>query len=115
MQDILTAGPRQRKSLEEFKGHLQLMSTELERVGSIVSGLLSFARESGGGAYPFDVNKALDAALSLTRHKMKLGNIRLTTELYPTPIMVLGDVNQLQQCFLNLIFNASNPCLMGGS
>ena len=114
MQDILTAGPPAEKSLEEFKGHLQLMSTELERVGSIVSGLLSFARESGVEHTHVDVNKALDAALSLTRHKMKLGNIRLTTELYPTPIMVLGDVNQLQQCFLNLIFNAVESMPDGG-
>jgi two-component system, NtrC family, sensor kinase len=83
-------------------------------VGSIVSGLLSFARESGVEHTHVDVNKALDAALSLTRHKMKLGNIRLTTELYPTPIMVLGDVNQLQQCFLNLIFNAVESMPDGG-
>ncbi len=114
MQDILTAGPPAEKSLEEFKGHLQLMSTELERVGSIVSGLLSFARESGVEHAHVDVNKALDAALSLTRHKMKLGNIRLTTELYPTPIMVVGDINQLQQCFLNLIFNAVDSMPEGG-
>ena len=114
MQDILTAGPPAEKSLNEFKGHLQLMSTELDRVGSIVSGLLSFARESGVEHTHVDVNKALDAALSLTRHKMKLGNIRLTTELYPTPIMVVGDINQLQQCFLNLIFNAIDSMPEGG-
>lgn len=114
MQDILNAGPPAEESLKEFKGHLQLMSTELERVGSIVSGLLSFARESGVEHTPVDVNKAVDAALSLTRHKMKLGNIRLTTELYPTPIMVVGDINQLQQCFLNLIFNAVDSMPEGG-
>lgn len=61
-----------------------------------------------------DVNKALDAALSLTRHKMKLGNIRLRTELYPAPIMAVGDINQLQQCFLNLIFNAIDSMPEGG-
>jgi signal transduction histidine kinase len=114
MQDILTPGPPAEKSLEEFKGHLRLMSTELERVGSIVSGLLSFARESGGEHTHVDANKALDAALSLTRHKMKLGNIGLTTELYPAPIMVVGDINQLQQCFLNLIFNAIDSMPEGG-
>lgn len=114
MQDILTAGPPAEKPLEEFKGHLQLMSRELERVGSIVSGLLSFARESGVEHAHVDVNKALDAALCLTRHKMKIGNIKLTTELYPAPLVVVGDINQLQQCFLNLIFNAIDSMPEGG-
>ena len=114
MQDIVNAGPPAKEALEEFKGHLQLMSTELERVGSIVSGLLSFSRESGAEHTCVDVNKALDAALSLTRHKMKHGNIRLTIELHPTPIMVVGDINQLQQCFLNLFFNAIDSMPEGG-
>ena len=114
MQDILAAGPPTQASLEEFQGHLQLMSTELWRVGGIVSGLLSFARESGVEHIPVDVNKALEAALSLTGHKMKLGNIRLTAELHPTPIMVVGDINQFQQCFLNLIFNAIDSMPEGG-
>jgi two-component system, NtrC family, sensor kinase len=114
MQDILTAGPPAEQSLEEFKGHLRLMSSELERVGGIVSGLLSFARESGVEHTQVDVNKALDAALSLTRHKMKLGNIHLTLELYPAPLMIVGDINQLQQCFLNLIFNAVDSMPEGG-
>ncbi len=114
MLDVLSAGPPTEESLAEFKGHLQLMSTELERVGSIASGLLSFSRESGVEHTHVDVNSALEATLSLTRHKMKLGNISLTTELYPTPIMLVGDVNQLQQCFLNLIFNAIDSMPEGG-
>ncbi len=114
MLDVLSGGPPTEESLEEFKGHLQLMSTELQRVGSIASGLLSFARESGVEHANVDVNNALDAALSLTRHKMKHGNIKLTTELYPTPIMLVGDINQLQQCFLNLIFNAMDSMPEGG-
>lgn len=114
MQDIVSSGSPSKESLEEFQGHLRLMSTELERVGGIVSGLLSFARESGVEHTRVDVNKALEAALTLTRHKMKLGNIKLTMELHPTPMMVLGDINQLQQCFLNLIFNAIDSMPDGG-
>jgi len=114
MLDVLTAGPPTEESLEKFKDHLQLMSGELERVGGIVSGLLSFSRESGVEHAHVDLNDVLDAALSLTRHKMKLGNIILTTELYPAPVMLVGDLNQLQQCFLNLIFNAIESMPEGG-
>jgi signal transduction histidine kinase len=106
MLDVLTAGPPAANDLEKFKGHLQLMSTELERLGRIVSGLLSFAREPGVTQTHVDLNEVLTAVLSLTRHKLELGNISLATDLYPAPVLVEGDVNQLQQCFLNLIFNA---------
>jgi len=114
MLDVLSAGPPTEESLEKFKGHLQLMSGELERVGGIVSGLLSFSRESGVEHTNIDINDVLEAALTLTRHRMKLGNIKLTTELYPTPVMLIGDLNQLQQCFLNLIFNAIESMPEGG-
>ena len=114
MLDVLTTGPPSEESLENFKSHLKLMSGELERVGGIVSGLLSFSRESGVEHTHIDLNEVLEAALSLTRHKMKLGNIRLTTEFYPAPVMLVGDLNQLQQCFLNLIFNAIESMPEGG-
>jgi signal transduction histidine kinase len=114
MLDVLSAGPPAEESLKEFKRHLRLMSTELERLGGIVSGLLSFAREQGVEHTQVDLNEVLNAVLSLTRHKMQLADIRLVTELYPAPVMLEGDVNQLQQCFLNLIFNAVESMPDGG-
>jgi two-component system, NtrC family, sensor kinase len=114
MLDVLSAGPPAEKSLKEFARHLQLMSTELQRLGGIVSGLLSFAREQGVEHTQVDLNEVLNAVLSLTRHKMELADIRLVTELYPAPVMLEGDVNQLQQCFLNLIFNAVESMPDGG-
>ena len=42
MQDILAGDTPDSEDLENFKSHLSLMSTELERCGNIVSGLLSF-------------------------------------------------------------------------
>jgi two-component system, NtrC family, sensor kinase len=114
MLDVLSAGPPAEKSLKEFTRHLQLMSTELQRLGGIVSGLLSFAREQGVEHTQVDLNEVLNAVFSLTRHKMELADIRLVTELYPAPVMLEGDVNQLQQCFLNLIFNAVESMPDGG-
>jgi signal transduction histidine kinase len=114
MLDILNAGRPGDDHLKKFKDHLSLMSTELERCGSIVSGMLFFARESGLEHLHIDLNEILNAVLSLTRHKLELGNIKLVTDLYPAPLMLEGDINQLQQCFLNLIFNASESMPDGG-
>ena len=114
MLETLKDGRPGEEQLEKFKGHLQLMSTELERLGNIVSGLLSFSRESAVEHRHVDLNEVLNAVLSLTRHKMELGNIKLTTDFCPGPVMLEGDINQLQQCFLNLIFNAIESMPEGG-
>ena len=114
MLSILNAGRPGDDHLKKFKEHLSLMSTELERCGDIVSGMLFFARESGQEHMHIDLNEVLNAVLSLTRHKLELGNIKLTKDLYPAPLMLEGDIKQLQQCFLNLIFNASESMPDGG-
>ncbi len=106
MLDILNEGKPSPENLEDFKSHLSLMSTELERCGNIISGLLSFSRESSVEYRNIDINEVINSVLSLTRHKMKLKNIQLIPRLFARPLILEGDVNQLQQCFLNLIFNA---------
>ena len=115
MLEILHAGRPADEQLKKFKDHLSLMSMELERCGGIVSGLLSFARESSVDYKPLDLNEVLNSVLTLTRHKLELGNIKLATDLYPAPIFLEGDVNQLQQCFLNLVFNAIESMPKGGA
>ncbi len=114
MQDILTEGKPSSEDLEQFRGHLSLMSKELERCGNIISGLLSFSRESPKEYKEIDLNEILKAVLALTGHKMELRNVDLTTRLYPGLLMIQGDERELQQCFLNLIFNAIEAMPQGG-
>ncbi|MDH3881539.1 MAG: ATP-binding protein, partial [Desulfobacteraceae bacterium] len=114
MQEILAEGKPSQKDLEQFKKHLSFMSKELERCGNIISGLLSFARESPREYKEIDLNEVLEAVLSLTRHKMELRNVDLTTRLHPGLLMIQGDERELQQCFLNLIFNAIEAMPGGG-
>ena len=90
------------------------MSKELERCGNIVSGLLSFSRESPREHKDIDLNEVLEAVINLTRHKMKLRNIDLIARLSPGLLMIRGNDSQLQQCFLNLIFNAIAAMSEGG-
>ena len=82
------------------------MSSELERCGNIVTGLLSFSRELPLEYKHIVFNDILDAVISLTRHKMELQNIRLITDFQTGIVMLKGDTNRLQQALLNLIFNA---------
>ena len=114
MENSLQEGKPTKKSLEAFKGHLALMSGELERIGKIVSGLLSFSRQSESGWNPVDVDEVLEQVLQLTRHKMDIQNIRCERKVSKPPLMINGDLHQLQQCFLNLVFNALEAMPHGG-
>jgi two-component system NtrC family sensor kinase len=114
MHDILDEGELSSENVEKFKKYVSLMSTELERCGNIISGLLSFSRQSDIATKDVDLNEILEQVLTLTRHKMEIQHIQLSTNLSSHPLIVNGHVNQLQQCFLNLIFNAIEAMPEGG-
>ena len=114
MEKSLEEGQPGPEDLEEFRTYLPLMTSELERCGNIISGLLSFSRYSEVEYKSLDLNEVLKQVLTLSGHKMEIQNIRLDVRLTPDPLMVKGDVNQLQQCFLNIIFNAIEAMPQGG-
>ncbi len=114
MRDILEEGDLSHEKIRDFKKYLSLMSNELERCGNIVSGLLSFSRQFGAEYRHVDLWETLNQTLTLTKHRMDIQNIHLGTRPWVDPLIVVGDVNQLQQCFLNLIFNAIEAMPDGG-
>jgi two-component system NtrC family sensor kinase len=114
MEDILVKGQPTSKELEEFKEYLSLMSPELERCGNIVSGLLSFSRETALEYKNLNLNEVLEAVIALIRHKLELQGIKLTLHFYPEMLWVRGNANRLEQCLLNLIFNAMEAMPEGG-
>ncbi|MFO7816928.1 MAG: ATP-binding protein, partial [Desulfovibrionales bacterium] len=91
-----------------------MMTKELERCGDIISGLLSFSRESTTQYTDTNLNEVLTAVANLTHHKMELQNIDLHTSLCENMLMINGDATRLQQCFLNLVFNAMEALPAGG-
>jgi signal transduction histidine kinase len=115
MQSILRQGSPSTDDLGAFRHYLDLMSGELERCGAIISGLLSFARESALEEKDVSLKDVCVAVLSLTRHRLDLQDIRQVIDFPEEPLMIRGDVNQLQQCFLNLIFNAVDAMPRGGT
>jgi len=114
MQEIMAKNRLSREDIHNCRHFIGLMATELERCGKIVSGLLSFSRESPLEYKEIDLNDILKSVISLTRHKIALQNIRLNIELSESPLLSAGDTNRLQQCLLNLIFNAVEAMPEGG-
>lgn len=115
MQSMLAGGRLSAGDVEEFKQYLEMMSEELERCGRIVSGLLSFSREKPQQHKLIDLNDLIQSVSTLTHHKMQMQQIEMKTSLSRDPLMINGDTNRLQQCMLNLLFNAMEAMPHGGT
>jgi len=106
MKRILDRGPLSPDGQERFQQHLALVESETSRCSKIISSLLSFSRTAEPVFGRVDVAELLNRCLLLSQHKLKLQHIVCTLSVPEQLPPVHGDFNQLQQCVINLIFNA---------
>jgi PAS domain S-box-containing protein len=103
------------ESLEKFQRYLGLVESETSRCSKIVSNLLAFSRKSTMEFSEVNVIEVLEKSVLLSQHKMDLQDIQVRTELGEKIPPVWGDFNQIQQCVINLIFNAIDAMPDGGT
>ncbi|MCU0587793.1 MAG: ATP-binding protein [Syntrophobacteraceae bacterium] len=103
------------EEIQKFRKYLDIMGSEVQRSSEIVSNLLAFSRKSKLEFSEVDVNGVLEKSIMLSSHKLMMSNIQIQKHLSPAAPKVLGDFNQLQQCVLNLVFNAADAMPDGGS
>ncbi|MCU0562037.1 MAG: response regulator [Desulfobacterales bacterium] len=116
MARLLQQGPLTGERQQKFERYVGIIESETGRCAQIVSGLLSFSRRSPAAFGPVDVAELIERCVLLSRHKLELGQIRLDTRGVQTGLPALaGDFNQLQQCLINLIFNAVDAMPNGGT
>jgi len=104
-----------RKAEEGEKEKLEIIVKETTRCREIVRGLLNFARQGEPKKEDCDVNKIIEAALSLTKNQLKVSENRITLEkaLGNVPLQQL-DPNQMLEVFVNIIINALDAMHSGG-
>ena len=102
------------EELEELRRYLELVANESSRCGQIVSNLLSFSRQQETERRPVDINDIIRSVILLCQHRMQLQNIAIHEEFDPTLPEISGDYNQIQQCIMNVIFNAMEAMPDGG-
>ena len=115
MSKILKDRPLKEEKIDKFEQYLDLVESETARCSQIVSSLLAFSRKSLPAMGPVRIQELLQKCISLSRHKLELQNIALTTSFQPNVPAVQADANQLQQCIINLIFNAIDAMPKGGA
>jgi len=99
----------------ETEEQLLKMERETARSSRIIKNLLDFSRQSKPTLRPIHVNEVVDATLSIVGHQISLGNIDLKTQLSPDLPQVVADFDQIQQALMNVILNAVQAMLDGGS
>jgi signal transduction histidine kinase len=115
MERLLQQGAFTDERRDKFKRYLDISEAETGRCSQIVSNLLSFSRRSPAVFGAVDVAELLRRSILLSQHKLELSRIRLESRVRPDLPAVEGDFNQLQQCLINLIFNAIDAMPDGGT
>jgi PAS domain S-box-containing protein len=115
MARLLPQGDFTDERREKFTRYLEIAETETGRCSQIVSNLLSFSRRSPAAFAAVDPAELVRRSVLLSRHKLELSRIRLASRVPSNLPTVEGDFNQLQQCLINLIFNAIDAMPQGGT
>lgn len=102
-----------REGVEEpgMRRQLDLAHRQARRAAHIVQSLLTFSRPPSPRRVPLQLNDTLQRTLQLHEYSLRTNNIVLDFEQRADLPLVMGDMNQLMQVFLNLITNAEQAIL----
>jgi PAS domain S-box-containing protein len=85
---------------------LELIRKCNDRIEKIVDHLREFSRQTKPELREMDINQPIENALMITGQQLLNHGISLVRKLTPNLPKIMGDTNQLEQVFLNLIANS---------
>jgi len=100
---------------QKVKDNLALIANQTDRIRELVDRILKFSRKSTPAQEMIDVNKAIEAVLSLIRYnKLPSSRIEIKQIRANNLPKIKGDLHQLQEVFLNILTNAYQSMPEGG-
>jgi two-component system, NtrC family, sensor kinase len=114
MRKGLGHAPAHPAGLDKFARYLELVEQEISRCSHITANLLAFTRKSPPSFEKVFIHELVKRTLLLCGHKLEMQKIETHVDVAENLAPVAGDANQLQQCLLNLIFNAMDAMPSGG-
>jgi signal transduction histidine kinase len=93
---------------------IQAVDEEIHRASGIIRKLLSFSGQSVAGKGVIQINDVLDNTLRLLRFQLKSQGIALVERYDEALPLTIGSPTELQQAFLNILFNAFQAMAHGG-
>ncbi|PIP19802.1 MAG: hypothetical protein COT38_03625 [Candidatus Omnitrophica bacterium CG08_land_8_20_14_0_20_41_16] len=105
----------QKRLSEKLKEDLNIINTQTDRIRKLVDRFLKFNRKTTPKLETLNINEVIDTVLPLLAYH-KLPVVKIDIEKYFTPDLGLikGDLNQLQEVFLNLLINAYQAMSIDG-
>jgi len=110
--DLLLENPEVPASARE---DLQIILLETQRTKEIVQDLLSFARQRPAQREPMQVNAILRQTIKLRSYDFASHGVEVSEEFDENLDLALGDAQQLQQVFLNILNNAYDAIQESGN
>jgi signal transduction histidine kinase len=105
LKTFLDLFPQRYRDKEFRVDFLKLTSSELERITSLVTDLLSFARPAKPDIKKGNINQVLEEVIHLVAVEAKKRHITIDTNLQEIRQALL-DADQMKQVFLNIFLNA---------
>jgi two-component system NtrC family sensor kinase len=106
---------RRLEDKEGIKKNLDIIIGQTERITKILRQLLGFVRKKEPERKPLKINTLIETTLDLLDHQIQKQKIRVEATLSENLPQVIGDPDQLQQAFLNLLLNAIQAMPEGGT
>lgn len=105
---------RRRLDDREARKHLDIVMQQTERITKIIQQLLGFVRKKKPEQRNLNLGEVLDISLDFLDHQIQKQRVTVMKEIKDDLPLVMGDPDQLQQVFLNLILNAIQAMPEGG-
>ncbi len=100
---------------EKLQRYVTTVAGEIDRVSTIVQRMRDFYRPSRAGTAPTDLHAVLESVLALTSKQMQHSEISVERAWADDLPMIQANGDQLRQVFLNLVLNAVDAMVMGGT
>jgi PAS domain S-box-containing protein len=106
IQGILIDSKHGELPLEEILKDAQVAYRQVQRIVNIIQHLRTFGRRDDIVMRPVRLDEVLSNTLLLLGERIRLSSIDLAAEVEKTPCTVMGNANQLEQVFINLLQNS---------
>jgi two-component system NtrC family sensor kinase len=99
----------------EAQKNLDIVIRQAERITKIIQQLLGFVRRKKPEQRSLNLGGILETTLDLLDHRIQKQRVRVVKDIKDNLPPVIGDPDQIQQVFLNLILNAIQAMPEGGT
>ena len=101
--------------LLEVADHARIIVEQSRRMSAIIRQLLDFARRRGVQKAAYDLRQLVDQTVSMLQNLAGRRNVTVAVQPTDSPVFAQVDASQIQQVLTNVVVNAIQSMLKGGT